>query len=149
MGHLSRSICASAVAASLLLWACGGRTDTFTFADEGALCLSSNPDGGLHVRVQFPTCLSSTCDHVLGTSCAVAVSGDEITVTSSGAYESPLRGSCSADCKALFAECDSEEPLASGDYTLVHGEGGAELTLPSDATGRFTDMAPFFFCELP
>jgi hypothetical protein len=39
--------------------------------------------------------------------------------------------------------------LAPGEYTLVHGESSAELTLPASATGRFTDMAPFFFCEPP
>ena len=144
-----RLICVSAVVSSLLLGACGDRMEAHSFSNEGALCLHSETDGALHVGVQFPPCLSSTCDQVLGTSCTVAVSGNEISVTSNGTYESPVYGSCSSDCRALLAECKSEEPLAPGDYTLVHGDNRADLTLPVSATGRFTDMAPFFFCEQP
>jgi hypothetical protein len=121
------------------------QTRTFTYADEGSLCLNSNVDETLDVEVSFPTCLSSTCDHVLGTSCTVAVSEDEITITSNGAFESPVHGACSVDCRPLIASCSSDEPLAPGDYTLVHGEDSAELALPVNGLGLFEQG--FFQCE--
>ena len=146
MGYLLGFMCASIVIASGLLVPACNDGQTFTFADEGALCLNSQPDGTLHAAVHFPTCLSSTCDHVLGTSCAIVASGSEISITSSGAFESPVHGSCSADCAPLIAECTSQEPLPPGDYTLVHGESSGELTLPASGTGLFTTQA-FFYCE--
>jgi hypothetical protein len=125
------------------------QTRTFTYADEGSLCLNSNVDETLDVEVWFPACLSSTCDHVLGTSCTVAVSEDEITIVSNGAFESPVRGACSADCRALIASCTSEEPLAPGDYTLVHGEDSAELALPVNGLGLFEQGFSQCECRRP
>jgi hypothetical protein len=126
------------------LWACN-QTRTFSYANEGSLCLNSNADGTLEVEVWFPTCLSSTCDEVLGTSCTIAVLDHEISITSSGSYESPVYGSCSADCQALIADCSSEGPLNPGEYTLVHGEDAGEVTLPADAVALFEQG--FFFCD--
>ena len=87
MRSLLSFMCVSAVAGGLLVAACGNGTQVFGFEDEGALCVHSNEDGRLHTSVQFPPCLSSSCDHALETGCAIEVSGDEIIVTSSGTFD--------------------------------------------------------------
>jgi hypothetical protein len=127
------------------LTACN-KTETFSYANEGSLCLRSNPDGTLGAMVVFPTCLSSTCDSVLYSSCAIEVSGTEITLTSRGAFESPVYGSCSADCQLLTAECVSEDKLPPGDYMLVHGEDRGELTLPAGGVALFSEPGGFYDC---
>lgn len=129
-----------------VLYACN---DTRSFANEGSLCFNSNVDGTLDLAVWFPTCLSSSCDRALGTSCAIAVVDDEITITSSGAYESDRRGACTADCRPLIAECTSEEPLAPGDYELVHGQDSAELTLPASGVALFEQGFSQCECRAP
>ena len=83
----------------------------------------------------------------LDTSCTVAVSGNEICITSIGSYESDRRGrGCKDDCNSLSARCTSEGPLAPGDYAVVHGEGSGELTLPASAVAVDLDDRVGFPC---
>jgi len=146
MPYLLGFMCALvAIASALFVPACND-TQIFEYADEGELCLNSKPDGTLHAAVRFPTCLSSTCDRVLSTSCTIVTSGNEISISSSGAFESPQYGSCSADCAPLIAECTSQEQLTPGDYTLVHGESRGELTIPASGTALFSTQG-LFSCE--
>jgi hypothetical protein len=116
--------------------ACGG-SEIYSFMNEGMVCLASNSDGTLDAAVVFPTCLSSTCDTVLGTSCAIGVADSEIVMESSGSYASPKRGDCSADCKPLIAYCTSPEPVPPGEYAVVHGEDRGAVTVPTPATTLF------------
>ena len=109
---------------------CGG--DVTSYRNEGLVCLESRSDGVLDVSVIFPTCLSSTCDTVLQSSCSIDVEGFTITVESFGSFETPRRGSCSADCQQLSAGCASEEPIPPGDYTVIHGEDEAMLEVPTE-----------------
>jgi hypothetical protein len=85
-------------------------------------------------------------DDVLYSSCTIEVSGTEITMTSRGAFESPVYGSCSADCQLLKAECTSEHVLPSGEYTIVHGEDRGELTLPADGVSLFSESGTVPAC---
>jgi hypothetical protein len=118
--------------AMIVAAACGG--DVTSFRDEGTVCLQSRSDGVLDVSVFFPTCLSSTCDTVLDNRCSVNVEGATIVVASFGSFESPRRGSCSADCRALVADCASEESVPPGDYTVMHGEDQGPLEAPTELT---------------
>jgi hypothetical protein len=134
----------------LLLFALGiascGGSEILSFMNEGTVCLASNSDGTLDAAVVFPTCLSSTCDAVLDTSCAMSVADSEIVMESSGSFARPTRGACSADCNTLTAYCTSPEPLPPGEYAVVHGEDRGAVTVPTPATMLFGSEA-FFACD--
>ena len=126
--------------------ACGG-SEIHSFMNEGTVCLASNSDGTLDAAVVFPTCLSSTCDTVLGTSCAISVADSEIVMESSGSYASPTRGACSVDCQTLTARCTSPEPVPPGEYEVVHGEDRGAVTVPTPATALFGPLHLFPSCD--
>jgi hypothetical protein len=102
-----------------------------TFQDEGALCMQAPEGTSLAVTVQFPTCLSSSCDTVRSASCKIAVDGQKLIVTSSGTVESE-GGSCTDDCGLMQASCQVGG-LAPGKYTITHGSESQEITLPFNA----------------
>lgn len=116
---------------------------TFTTVDVtelSTICVES-PEGetaieagDARVRVQFHTCLSSTCDRLLDATCSAEVSEGAVVVSGLAQVESrfdPDNG-CSADCGLVTATC--EVTLAEGSYD-VSGEGAETftLTVPGDA----------------
>ena len=115
----------------LLVAACSGSStggeDRSTFTNEGKVCLRRISDGTLQVRVQFPTCLSSSCSRVVETACEVTVSGSTLEVTSHGTVESTGASACTDDCGALVADCVASELLEPGDYTVKHGSDSAAV----------------------
>jgi len=118
--------------AVLLVAACsGGSEDRSTFSNEGKVCLRLLSDGTLEVRVQFPTCLSSSCSRVVETGCRVTVSESTLGVTSHGTVEGTGASACTDDCGALVAECEATEPLEPGEYTVRHG-GDSTVVTPGD-----------------
>lgn len=106
--------------------------------NRGALCLRSadSSDGSgttrpLNVAVAFDTCLSSSCDTLRESGCALTRAGSTLTLVSHARIESK-GGRCTTDCRSATARCISA-PLPAGDYILVHGDETHELALPSQA----------------
>jgi len=96
---------------ALTLFACDmepeeRRTD---ISDKGTACLD-----GAEVKVDFNTCLSSSCDTLEGASCTATLSGDTITVTSSGTVVS-VGDECTADCGFSTTTC----AVTGGDATTA------------------------------
>lgn len=121
----------------LALWLAGAAAlgcDSFaetpkqTYDNTGSVCLAL-ASGTLLVEVRFPTCLSSSCDRALETSCQAVVSDRVITVTSRGASEATGESSCTDDCGALVANCSLLSNLTPGDYTVKHGTDLGPITL--------------------
>lgn len=107
-----------------------------TYDNTGTVCVTLD-SGILHFHVQFPTCLSSSCDRALPTSCEAVVTDGVITLTSHGASESTGETSCTDDCGFLVADCSLPTALAPGDYVLQHGNDSAPVTLGPTQTCAF------------
>jgi hypothetical protein len=100
-------------------------------ADTGPLCLYTRADGALQVVVQFPVCLSSTCDRPVSENCSVERSGNELRVSSRLVWEASLAEDCTADCLVRVASCVLPE-VEAGSYTVSHGAESAIVSLPTD-----------------
>lgn len=107
-----------------------------TYDNTGTVCLTL-ASGTLKIEVRFPTCLSSSCDRALPTSCEATLSDGVITLTSHGASESTGESSCTDDCGSLTAACVLSTPLEPGDYILTHGNDSAPVTVSSTQTCAF------------
>jgi hypothetical protein len=82
----------------------------------------------VNVVVQFPICLSSSCDTERTAACTVANSNGALQVTSQGSYLSHA-GQCTTDCGLLIARCPTPA-LPEGTTTFKHGVTTLTLTLP-------------------
>jgi hypothetical protein len=122
----------------LALWtACSSRAHIRSdFNDVGKVCLQLR-GSSLEIRVDFPTCLSSSCDRALETSCKVEVSGSALMVTSHGASETTGASECTTDCGILSATCSSTDAVAPGEYALTHGKDSTQVTLSAQQTCVF------------
>ena len=111
--------------------------------DEGMLCVNGESwpprqcaplafEAGerLTFLVDFQVCYSGTCGRKGEASCSVAVTGNRVVVSASGSYYTFSRGDCTADCRGVTTQCQSEV-LPSGDYVIEYGEETLPLTLPS------------------
>jgi len=125
----------------------GGKPFRTTYQDEGSICIRSAADGKIEVTVVFPTCLSSSCDRALGTTCSATLSGTTLVISSKGESESTGARECTADCGALVAKCGSSIAVPPGDYTLEHGDSSAAIVLPQSEVALFTDSASFPPCS--
>jgi hypothetical protein len=103
--------------------------------DQGSLCLRSTPDGVLSIDVTFPGCLSSSCDTVISKSCSVERTGNEILVHSQAEIEHAGE-ICTDDCGVATAQCTASS-VDAGEYTLIHGDDRAQVTLPGDGALLF------------
>lgn len=128
--------------------------ETITYENEGRLCLRGSKTEGadvlfesdmleedqtVFVKVFFPTCLSSSCDTQLETSCSVALIGNDLVVDSSGSYETPVGDPiCTLDCGVMSASCEAP-PLPAGNYTVTHGDYSGVLTIPSSVSSCFAN----------
>lgn len=108
-----------------------------SYKDEGTVCLRLQGAGTLHVRVRFPTCLSSSCNRALETGCQLTTSGTTLDLTSHGASETTGETTCTDDCGALMAECDSTELVEPGEYLLNHGSDSESVSLSREEVCAF------------
>ena len=102
----------------------------------------------LAVTVVFPPCLSSSCNRVLGASCEVTPSGNQLVITGKAETESTGAGACTADCGALVAHCTSPATIPPGPYTVKFGAESAEVTLAQNPVELFADGVPFRPCSV-
>lgn len=77
-------------------------TEINTLEDSGALC--TKEDGTL--KVDFQTCLSSSCDTLLSAVCTATLEDDLLTVTATAEIASQVGGACTDDCGFVEASCD-------------------------------------------
>jgi hypothetical protein len=108
-----------------------------TYDNTGTVCLTLS-SGTLKIQVQFPTCLSSSCDRKLETSCEATLSDGVITLTSHGASESTGASECTDDCGFLTAACVLPTPLEPGNYILNHGNDSAQVAVSTTQTCAFS-----------
>jgi hypothetical protein len=119
-----------------------------THESEGGLCLRSSNGQALDVLVVFPTCLSSSCDRELSTSCQVTRAGDQLVVTSHAETETTGADACTADCGSLVARCTSTVAVPPGPYTLIYGSEPADISLAQSPVELFADEVPFRPCSI-
>ncbi|HND32240.1 MAG TPA: hypothetical protein PLA94_19690 [Myxococcota bacterium] len=109
--------------ALLLMLACDGgpKLRSQTLTDQGTVCLN---DG--MIQVNFPGCLSSSCDTVVESSCSATYADGVVTVHASVTVE--REGDiCTDDCGAITATCelpavdnpDSDLFLYAGEYSSL------------------------------
>lgn len=108
----------------LLALACT-RTKTVTLVDEGAFCFDSATDT---YQVDFQTCLSSSCDTLVETACAVTLEDEGLVVTASATIESVVNGDCTADCGFVQVGCQLPELDDTEGLTVRYGS----TTVPLD-----------------
>lgn len=120
------------------------------YFDEGETCLYADayPDtytevmepqrfeefSRLAVTVSTPGCLSSTCDVDRVAFCDIEQDGNLLEVSSFLGFNEVDAPMCTLDCGVLIAQCKSE-PLAAGEYQVVHGESRVALKVPSVTAG--------------
>jgi hypothetical protein len=130
--------------------ACSQKGETFTFQNQGELCLfpeaetDGNPgsafgattprdylaDQSVNVAVVFAGCLSSSCDVDRTASCSVQAAGADLRVTSEGSFRTTGASTCTTDCGYLIARCTTPA-LAAGSYTFRHGDLSLPIQIPS------------------
>lgn len=96
------------------------RTETLT--DVGVACLHS--DGT--IRLDFETCLSSSCDTLVSATCAGSLDGDTLTITSEAVIDSQ-GDECTDDCGFVGATCTGDAPAAVEGITVSIGGQTAAL----------------------
>ena len=109
--------------------------ETITTTNTGSVCLEAPvADGDGQITVDPNLCLSSSCDTLISATCTATLDGSTITVTSEFVVESQTGDvSCTDDCGLPMATC-TVGPLASGTYTITHGDVIAEVTIPTTDT---------------
>lgn len=123
-----------------------GCNDQVSFENEGTLCMfAADPDpfitespqdftpgAPVELLVVMEPCVSGSCTSDIVASCEATVSGNQITVTSSGSYreDSGLVKACTDDCRVVSATC-STASLPAGSYTVFHGEDVLPLDVPA------------------
>lgn len=83
---------------------------TRTLTDEGVVCLT-----GDEAVVQFPGCLSSSCDTLTSATCTATLDGDDVEIHAEAVIESQGR-ECTADCGFITASCELPAGGASLSY---------------------------------
>jgi hypothetical protein len=117
-----------------------------SYTDQGAVCLRSDEAGGLQISITFPVCLSSSCERARETSCSLMRADAELVIRSRGEIENVGARVCTADCGLLQAFCESE-PIAPGQYMVVHGSDSATISLPQPSVLLFADDGLEVDCE--
>jgi hypothetical protein len=124
----------------LAIVGCSG-TERSVLTDVGSVCLSSTASGGLSVRVEFPGCLSSSCDREISARCDVSRSGSELRIESESVVESKTgTRDCTDDCRIVVTTCVLE-PVEAGEYRVVHGRDEGSVRLPAVGVLLFADSA--------
>jgi hypothetical protein len=111
--------------------ACNGNTTTEeTFVDVGRACISGAADEPHSIEVDFPTCLSSSCDSVVESMCEATLSGTQLTINATATISMIRPGPCTLDCQPVLVTCETD-PLPAGSYDLVFGDVQGTLTVPA------------------
>lgn len=101
----------------------------------------------LRVRTGPGGCFSSSCSRVdQSSTCSLTKDGNKLTATGKICIEDTSGSSkgCSLDCNDLATtECETDEPLPAGDYTLTIGTAELSFTIPSVTQGRLCAGAAF------
>jgi hypothetical protein len=145
-----RLISIFAMAAAGVAGCSSQKSETFTFQNQGELCLfpeaesMGNPvwafdattprdylaDQPVNIAVALTGCLSGSCDVDRSASCSVQTEGGDLRVTSEGSYRATGANSCTSDCGFLIARCVTPV-LATGSYTFRHGDLSVPIQIPS------------------
>lgn len=96
-------------------------------SNQGTVCLD-----GAEIKVDFGTCLSSSCNTLVGASCTASIDADTITVTSVGEVVT-AGGSCTNDCRSALTQCD----VTGGDASMA-----TKLNYGGQETTDFVCLAP-------
>lgn len=110
---------------------CGESETETSYVDVGTACISGEPDASHTVTVDFETCLSSSCDTLLESTCSAELVGNELKITAEATVLSKTSGPCTLDCGRAEATCETP-PLPAGDYELVYGESTRTVSVPAD-----------------
>lgn len=116
-----------ATLAALVLVACDD-DEVREYEDEGTVCLRPSADT-LQVRIEFPTCVSSSCDTVLEKSCSAELEGNVLTFHAFTKIEGST-GECTADCGLVTADCSL--PMPPPGNHLIHFGTNEGLTTRID-----------------
>ncbi|KIG15131.1 hypothetical protein DB30_05831 [Enhygromyxa salina] len=106
------------------------------YVNEGVACVSVENGTDYIVTVDFPVCLSSSCDTLVKSSCDVQILFDaagpeprkHLLIHARATVRSES-GSCTADCGLVQEVCELN--VSDGDYTLVFGDHEGILTVPA------------------
>lgn len=106
----------TAVVVVLLGMSCEPPVDRNTFTNDGEVCIDAAAgEAVVHVN----TCLSSSCDTLVSSSCSVTLEGTTLTVTSEAVVDS--QGDvCTDDCGFVLIRCDLPDGDLTG-TTVQHG----------------------------
>lgn len=90
-----------------------------------SVCVSSgNGSDGvttqLTFNVEFDTCLSSSCDTLVESSCEASVADGVIEVSGVATIDAQVSGACTLDCGIVEAQCQLE--VDNGTYTVRSGD---------------------------
>jgi hypothetical protein len=130
-------LCLLFMASSL---ACTEETEVI-YIDEGVACVSVDSDANYSVTVDFPVCLSSSCDTLVKSSCDVQRLFDaagpeprEHLLIHARATVRSESGSCTADCGQVQVVCELD--VSDGAYALEFGDYEGILTVPAPSDGE-------------
>ncbi len=107
----------------LAFTACGEPVTTETLTDVGSACLLA--DGT--IRLDFETCLSSSCDTLVSATCAGSLDGDTLTITGEAVIESQ-GDECTDDCGQVATTCTGDAPASAEGITVSVGGETSPLT---------------------
>lgn len=129
--------------AALVLVACDD-DEVREYEDEGTVCLRPSADT-LQVRIEFPTCVSSSCDTVLEKSCSAELEGNVLTFHACTKIGGST-GECTADCGLVTADCSL--PMPPPGNHLIHFGTNEGLTTRIDMESHWfppLDTVPYCF----
>ena len=112
----------------LLLSACDPPVEIRTLTDEGTVCLNDNGK----VQVDFPGCLSSSCDTLVSATCTVTLVDGTLEVHATAEIHSQGT-TCTSDCGLIQATCDM--PLVEDPETVVFSYAGQTTALDAECQG--------------
>lgn len=108
-----------------LLAGCEEKITTTTLTDEGSVCVN---DAG-EVQVDFPGCLSSSCDTLVSATCTAELVDGVVEVHAEAVIESQGQ-ECTDDCGFIQATCAL--PAIEDPETVVLSYGGTETPLDAE-----------------
>jgi hypothetical protein len=114
----------------LFLVGCSSNAEPQVFENRGTVCLLPSSGDRLEVEVIMPTCAGSNCDRTRSASCSVERDGDQLLLQSRAVIDF-LAGDCHPICGSTRVACSASD-VAPGEYTVIHGEERATVTLELD-----------------
>lgn len=102
------------------------------FVDTGALCVRSEPDDKVSVRVIVDTCASG-CSRISAATCELVVANTELGLHSAIQVEERVGPdvACPSVCVEIQVSC-AAMAVSPGEYTIRHGDDVATIRLPAE-----------------